>query len=178
MVDAQQREIGESQNSGPGQQIDSCRTGADANERSDCRVLASTIAADTFWEEHLSQYRDVSFREPGVELFSGGVNTACGSASSAMGPFYCPADESMYFDTSFFETLQSDFGAEGGPLAEQYIVAHEYGHHVQHVTGYLQYSRDGSTGTTARSARAPWPISRRFGEPTRPVSPVEYGGKL
>ncbi|MCT2007266.1 neutral zinc metallopeptidase [Micrococcus lylae] len=142
----QQREIGESQNSGPGQQIDSCRTGADANERSDCRVLATTIAADTFWEEHLSQYRDVTFREPGVELFSGGVNTACGSASSAMGPFYCPGDESMYFDTDFFSTLQTDFGAEGGPLAEQYIVAHEYAHHIQQVIGWLRYSQDGRTG--------------------------------
>lgn len=131
-----------------------CSTGADANRNTDCRVIATTEAADQFWGEYLSQYSDIDWRQPQLTLFSGGVDTGCGSASSAMGPFYCPADESMYFDTSFFETLESDFGAEGGPLAEQYIVAHEYGHHVQQVTGYLQYSRDGSTGPTSGAVRA------------------------
>lgn len=136
------------------EQIDSCRTGADANERTDCRVLATTLAADAYWEQTLSPYRDVAFREPGLELFSGGVDTACGSASSAMGPFYCPGDESMYFDVEFFSTLQTDFGAEGGPLAEQYIVAHEYAHHVQQVLGWLQYSQDGRTGPDSGIVRA------------------------
>ncbi|TFI46311.1 neutral zinc metallopeptidase, partial [Micrococcus endophyticus] len=131
-----------------------CSTGADANRNTDCRVIAATEAADQFWGEYMSQFSDVDWRQPQLTLFAGSVSTGCGSASSAMGPFYCPADESMYFDTSFFETLQSDFGAEGGPLAEQYIVAHEYGHHVQHVTGYLQYSRDGSTGPESGAVRA------------------------
>ena len=90
---------------------------------------------------------------PGVTM-TNFLSTGCGSASSATGPFYCPADESMYFDTAFFETLQTDFGAEGGPLAEEYIVAHEYGHHVQHVTGYLQHSKDGTTGPTSGAVRA------------------------
>jgi uncharacterized protein len=141
-----QQRPAEDQQAGASAQLESCQTGADANERSDCRVLATTLAADEFWQQELSQYRDVQFREPGLQLFSGGVNTACGSASSAMGPFYCPGDESMYFDTDFFQSLQTDFGAEGGPLAEQYIVAHEYAHHIQQVIGWLRYSQDGQTG--------------------------------
>ncbi|MBA9080498.1 MULTISPECIES: KPN_02809 family neutral zinc metallopeptidase [Micrococcus] len=131
-----------------------CASGADANQNTDCRVIATTEAADEFWGEYLAQFSDIQWRQPQLTLFQGGVSTGCGSASSATGPFYCPADESMYFDTAFFETLQTDFGAEGGPLAEEYIVAHEYGHHVQQVTGYLQHSRDGTTGPTSGAVRA------------------------
>ncbi|MBB4735224.1 putative metalloprotease [Micrococcus cohnii] len=127
-------------------ELASCRTGADANERSDCRVLATTEAADAYWEEQLSRYRDVEFRPPGLTLFTGSTQSGCGAASSDTGPFYCPGDESMYYDVSFFDTLERDFGAGGGPLAEQYIVAHEYGHHIQQIVGWLQYSQDGQTG--------------------------------
>ena len=131
-----------------------CASGADANQNTDCRVIATTEAADEFWGEYLAQFSDIQWRQPQLTLFQGGVSTGCGSASSATGPFYCPADESMYFDTAFFDTLQTDFGAEGGPLAEEYIVAHEYGHHVQQVTGYLQHSKDGTTGPTSGAVRA------------------------
>lgn len=132
--------------------VDECRTGADANERTDCRILATIESADAFWKPYLAEYQ-VQWREPGVQLFAQQVNTACGAATSDVGPFYCPGDEAMYFDTEFFGVLESQFGASGGPLAEEYVVAHEYGHHIQNIVGYLQYSQSGGTGPTSGAVR-------------------------
>ncbi|CAM3786492.1 neutral zinc metallopeptidase [Micrococcus flavus] len=132
-----------------------CSTGADANRSTDCRVIATTESADEFWGEYMGQFDTIDWRQPDLMLFTGNVTTGgCGSATSATGPFYCPADESMYFDTDFFATLSSDFGATGGPLAEQYIVAHEYGHHVQNVVGWLRYAQDGQTGVESNIVRS------------------------
>ncbi|MDY6054287.1 neutral zinc metallopeptidase [Micrococcus sp.] len=131
-----------------------CSTGADANRSVDCRVIATTESADAFWGAYMAQHPSVDWRQPDLTLFSRTVTTGCGAATSATGPFYCPADESMYFDTDFFATLSTDFGATGGPLAEEYIVAHEYGHHVQNVVGWLRYSQDGRTGPDSNAVRA------------------------
>jgi predicted metalloprotease len=74
---------------------------------------------------------------PELILFSGSVGTGCGNATSAVGPFYCPPDQTVYIDTAFFEQLQSQFGATGQSLAQMYIVAHEWGHHIQNITGTM-----------------------------------------
>ena len=108
-----------------------CRTGADANERQDCRIVAIVNSVQAYWTSQVEGYREA----PTV-LFRNRVTTSgCGSATSAVGPFYCPADSRVYVDLSFFEELQVAFGATGGPFAEAYVVAHEYGHHIQNLTG-------------------------------------------
>ncbi|MBV1778261.1 neutral zinc metallopeptidase [Paeniglutamicibacter sp. ABSL32-1] len=141
---------------GPGETgpsaISECKTGADANARTDCRILATTQSLDSFWLNYLPQY-DVAVQRPGVEVFDGQVSTECGTATSAVGPFYCPADRVAYFDTGFFADLSTNYGADGGPLAEEYVVAHEYGHHIQNTIGTLAASQQGGTGATSGAVR-------------------------
>lgn len=108
---------------------------SEANTNDDCRVQGAAASLDIYWADVAP---DLGFEytppQP-VIIFSGGVDTACGQASSAVGPFYCPADQTIYLDTSFYEVLRSQFGASGGELAQMYIIAHEWGHHIQTITG-------------------------------------------
>ncbi|QBZ98092.1 KPN_02809 family neutral zinc metallopeptidase [Flavobacterium sangjuense] len=78
---------------------------------------------------------NMTFEEPGMVIFDDGVETACGSATSASGPFYCPGDKKIYMDLRFFEELKSRFGAQGGDFAIAYVIAHEMGHHIQKLMG-------------------------------------------
>ena len=80
------------------------------------------------------QRAGIRFEQPTLTLYSGGVRSGCGPASSAMGPFYCPSDQGIYLDTSFYDTMESRMGA-GGDFARYYVMAHEYGHHIQNLTG-------------------------------------------
>ncbi|WP_309134852.1 neutral zinc metallopeptidase [Cellulomonas sp.] len=123
-----------------------------ANENPDCRLEVTIQALDTYWAEELASAGG-SFQAPEAAVFEGSVSTACGAASSATGPFYCPADQSIYVDLGFFRTLQTQFGAQGGPLAEMYVYAHEYGHHVQNLTGVFQRADRSGGGAESDSVR-------------------------
>lgn len=116
-----------------------CQTGADANQRQDCRLVGFVNSIQAFWEDEFAR-NGMKYAPAQTVLFSGSTQGACGFASSAMGPFYCPRDQMIYIDLAFFETVLTRIGAPGGPLAEAYVVAHEYGHHVQNLAGVLNTS--------------------------------------
>ncbi len=132
----------------PGYDLDKCKTGADANKYVECRVVATGNSVDAVWQQLLKGYTP-----PNMRLFKGQVNTGCGPATSDVGPFYCPVDRTAYFDTDFFQVLVDQFGSSGGPLAQEYVVAHEYGHHVQNLLGVLGRAQQGATGATGNGVR-------------------------
>jgi uncharacterized protein len=132
----------------PGFDLSQCRTGADANKYVQCRVVATGNSVDAVWHQLMPSYT-----RPHVRLFSGRVDTGCGPATSAVGPFYCPVDQTAYFDTDFFQVLVDQFGSSGGPLAQEYVVAHEYGHHVQQLQGILGRSQQGAQGAGGNGVR-------------------------
>lgn len=113
-----------------------CVTGADANQRQDCRLVGFVNSVQALWTEEFRNFGR-EYVPAQTVLFSGSTQAACGFASSATGPFYCPRDQMIYIDLSFFDTVQARFGAQGGPFAEAYVIAHEYGHHIQNLFGIL-----------------------------------------
>ncbi len=134
--------------SAPGFDLNQCRTGSDANKYVQCRVVATGNSVDAVWEQLMRKYT-----RPQLRLFSSQVNTGCGPATTEVGPFYCPLDKTAYFDTDFFSELVDRFGSSGGPLAQEYVVAHEYGHHVQNLQGILGRSQQGAKGSMGNGVR-------------------------
>ena len=132
----------------PGFDLSQCQTGADANKYVQCRVIATGNSVDAVWHQLMPNYT-----RPHVRLFTGSVDTGCGPATTAVGPFYCPVDQTAYFDTGFFQELVEKFGASGGPFAQEYVVAHEYGHHVQQLQGILGRSQQGAQGAGGNGVR-------------------------
>lgn len=133
--------------------LEQCQTGADANNNVECLMKGAAASLDAYWAGKFAA-EGLTYRSPAdFVLFSGSTSTACGTASSATGPFYCPPDESIYVDTGFFDQLRGQFGASGGPLAEMYVVAHEWGHHIQNVLGTMDNLNLRQTGPTSDSVR-------------------------
>ena len=132
--------------------LESCLTGQDANERLDCRILGTANSLNSFWPSYLAE-RGIDYSAPKTVIFQGSVNTACGQASSAVGPFYCPGDNKAYFDPDFFSQLETQFGSSGGPLAQEYVVAHEFGHHVQDLLGTIGKAQQDPQGAQSASVR-------------------------
>ncbi|OFJ52866.1 KPN_02809 family neutral zinc metallopeptidase [Mycolicibacterium grossiae] len=128
--------------------VSQCRTGRDANTIDQCKVIATGNSVDAVWAQLMPDYT-----RPSIRLFQGGVDTGCGPATTEVGPFYCPADQTAYFDTSFFQELTDRFGASGGPLAKEYVVAHEFGHHVQDLKGDLGRAQQDPTGPEGGGVR-------------------------
>ena len=128
-----------------------CQTGADANERDDCRILGYVNSIQAYWTDAFAASGE-TYQPSDTVLFSGMTSSGCGTASAATGPFYCPPDQLIYIDLDFFKELRSRFGAQGGSLAQGYVVAHEYGHHVQDLLGVLQ-GGGGETGAESQAVR-------------------------
>jgi predicted metalloprotease len=130
-----------------------CRTGADANQREDCRIVAVVNSVQKFWNgvftrsNRTYQYVDTVF-------FTGSIQTGCGNASSAVGPFYCPADHLVYIDLGFFDAVQSQLGVAVTPFVEAYVLAHEYGHHIQDQLGVLSAIRGDRQGPESKGVRS------------------------
>lgn len=129
--------------------LEQCQTGGDANTDLDCRMKGAAAFLDDYWSVQFES----GYRSSEVVLFTGSTGTGCGTGTSAVGPFYCPPDETIYLDTAFFEELRSRFGSSGGPAAQLYVIAHEWGHHIQNLTGRMDGLDNSQTGPTSDGVR-------------------------
>lgn len=130
-----------------------CQTYEDANNYDDCRIQATAVVLDDFWTQALPDEANIQYTKPGLYIGSGRLNTACGTAdASQSGPFYCPGDETAYFATPFFKQL-NQMGGSDGPFAQMYVVAHEFGHHIQHLEGNLGLSDYNNPGEDSNAVK-------------------------
>jgi uncharacterized protein len=110
-----------------------CNSAGALDKYTDCRLIKVYNVADTVWRDEFAR-RGLPFTSPRIVFFTQATSTGCGRASAQTGPFYCPADQELYFDLGFLQQLQDQFGAQG-QFAQAYIVAHEFGHHLQTLLG-------------------------------------------
>ena len=137
----------------PSEVSQECRTGEDANERQDCRIVGVVNSVQKFWDG-VFQRSNKQYPYVDTVFFTGQVQTNCGLAGSEVGPFYCPRDQRVYIDLGFFDELQSRFGAGGAPFAQAYVIAHEYGHHVQNQLGVLERIGNDRQGPESSAVRS------------------------
>jgi predicted metalloprotease len=138
---------------GSGGASTSCRTGADANNSTDCAIDLFTNSVQDFWSGALPQQAGKDYQVIQTVKYTGQTSSGCGAAQSAMGPFYCPNDKRVYIDQSFMrDMLQGQLGAKGGPFSQAYVLAHEYGHHVQDLLGTMSKVKT-QQGATSGSVR-------------------------
>ena len=130
-----------------------CRTGEDANRRQDCRIVAVVNSVQKFWDGVFTR-SDRRYKYVDTVFFTDQVQTGCGPASSQVGPFYCPTHELVYIDLGFFDELQSRFGVGAAPFTQAYVIAHEYGHHVQDQLGVLDSIRGDRQGPESKAVRS------------------------
>jgi predicted metalloprotease len=114
-------------------------------------IEAILVDTEDVWSK-IFEENNMQYKNPKLVLFTGGVETACGNATSASGPFYCPGDQKVYMDLAFFEELKTRFGAQGGDFATAYVIAHEIGHHVQTLLGTSAKMRQMQEGKSEAEA--------------------------
>ena len=115
-----------------------CKTGADANTDEDCARVGVENSLVAYWAKTLPEQSGTKFTPATLKTFSGAVQTGCGEATSQVGPFYCPPDQQIYLDTTFFrDVLEQQLGGKGGDFVEAYVIGHEYGHHIQNLLGTM-----------------------------------------
>lgn len=131
-----------------GSTVLACESGADANAQDECRMAGAQVMLDDYWAQHVEGYTP-----PQLYVFQGQTSTQCGTASNSVGPFYCPPEQGVYIDPAFFQIMREQFGASADDLAQLYIVGHEWGHHIQSITGTMDAYPNNGTGPDSNSVR-------------------------
>ena len=142
----------QAQSSTGGNLASACTSGADANKDVNCLVVGTVNSVQAFWAGELPKYGK-QYTPVTTVLYSGQTQSQCGTASNQVGPFYCPLDKKVYIDASFYQILQQQFGSSSGRLAQEYVIAHEYGHHVQDILGLLDRAQQDPQGADSGSVR-------------------------
>ena len=129
-----------------------CKSGADANKNDVCLIVGTVNSVQDYWTKQLPKYQ-MNYEPARTVVYQGQTPSGCGTANSQVGPFYCPLDKKVYVDASFFQELESKFGADGGQLAKEYVIAHEYGHHIQDQLGILDRAQQDPQGPNSGAVR-------------------------